>query len=250
MTQVLTDMRFQRQEMNKLFIVIPAYNEEDNISMVASEWHEVVVKTGAESKLLIIDDGSKDKTYKVLTELAKKLPQLIIVTKINSGHGATILFGYNYALEQKADYIFQTDSDGQTNSEEFWQFWEQRDKFSVLIGYRNHREDGFFRILVTKTLKIILWCIFGLDIVDANTPFRLMQADVLRKYISQVPQEYNLSNVILTVLFVMYEENVNFIRISFRQRQSGVSFVNPKKILKIGIRSIKDFICIKKILMK
>jgi len=232
--------------MNKLFIVIPAYNEEENILTVVAEWHEVVVKTGAESRLLIIDDGSKDKTYKLLTELSEKLPQLLPVTKQNSGHGATLLYGYNYALKQNADYIFQTDSDGQTKPEEFWQFWEQRDIFSILIGYRNRREDGFLRVFVTKVLKFVLWCVFRLDITDANTPFRLMQAEILRKYIGQVPNEYNLTNVMLTVLFAKYKENIKFIPITFRPRQGGVNSINFKKIIKIGIQAVKDFIKIKK----
>jgi len=231
--------------MSKLFIVIPAYNEEENIFTVATEWHDIVVKTGVESRLLIIDDGSKDDTYKVLTELGKRLPQLLPITKPNSGHGATILYGYNYALKQNADYIFQTDSDGQTSAEEFWQFWEQRDTFSVLIGYRNRREDGFSRIFVTKILKIILWCIFRLNITDANTPFRLMKTEILRKYIGQIPPEYNLTNVIIAVLFVKYNESVKFIPVSFKKRQGGVNSINLKKIVKIGIQALKDFIHIK-----
>jgi len=232
--------------MNKLYIVIPAYNEEANILTVATEWHEIAVKIGTESRLLIIDDESKDDTYKILTELAKKLPQLLPVTKPNSGHGGTILFGYNYALEKNTDYIFQTDSDGQTSPEEFWQFWEQRDEYSALIGCRNHREDGFSRILVTKILKIVLWCIFRLDITDANTPFRLIQAEILRKHIGQIPHEYNLTNVMLTVLFTKYKESVKFIPISFKPRQGGVNSINLKKIIKIGIKAVSDFIRIKR----
>ena len=110
--------------MEKLYIVIPAYNEEMNITSVAREWHTVVETISEDSKLVIIDDGSKDSTYQVLTELSKELPQLEVITKKNSGHGATVLYGYRYALEQNADYIFQTDSDGQTLPEEFYGFWE------------------------------------------------------------------------------------------------------------------------------
>jgi len=232
--------------MNKLFIVIPAYNEEINIRTVASEWHEIVVKIGLDSRLLIIDDGSKDNTYKIITELAKELPQLLPITKPNTGHGATLLFGYNYALEENANYIFQTDSDGQTRPEEFWQFWEQKDVYSVLIGYRNHREDGLSRILVTKILKIILWCIFHLDIADANAPFRLIHAETLRKHIGKIPHDYNLTNVMFTVIFAKYKENIKFIPISFKPRQGGANSINLLKIFVIGIKAIANFIHINK----
>lgn len=55
--------------MKKLYIVIPAYNEEMNIEVVAREWHEVITKIGEKCRLVIVDDGSKDNTYKKLVEL-------------------------------------------------------------------------------------------------------------------------------------------------------------------------------------
>ncbi len=232
--------------MDSLYIIIPSYNEAENIESVAREWHEVVEKTGGDSKLVIINDGSKDNTYEKLQELQKELPRLEALTKQNGGHGATVLFGYHYALEKNADYIFQTDSDGQTLPVEFWPFWEKRADYPAIIGYRKSRQDGISRIFVTKTLKFVLWCIFRLNITDANTPFRLIQRDILAKYIQKIPKDFNLSNVMLTVSLLHAKENVKFIPITFRPRQGGVNSINFKKITKIGIQSIKDFRLIKK----
>ena len=137
--------------MDKLYIFIPAYNyEEETIKAVAHEWHGVAVKSGGQSRVVIIDDGSKDSTYAKLQDLQKELPQLEAITKPNSGHGATILYGYRHALEQGADYIFQTDSDGQTLADEFWQFWELRKQYDAQIGYRKKRGDGFSCVFITK----------------------------------------------------------------------------------------------------
>ena len=232
--------------MDKLYIIIPAYNEEANIELVAREWHEVVAGIGQDSRLVIINDGSKDQTYEKLCALQAELPQLLPVTKENGGHGATVLYGYFYALEHGADYIFQTDSDGQTLASEFQGFWEQRNEKKVLIGYRNHREDGISRIFVTKVLKMVLFLIFGIRVTDANTPYRLMPKKLLQKYIVKVPENFNLSNVMLTVLFLRGKENVQFIPITFRRRQGGVNSINLKKITKIGIQAVKDFRTIKK----
>lgn len=232
--------------MDKLYIIIPAYNEEANIELVAREWHEVVAGIGQDSRLVIINDESKDQTYEKLCALQAELPQLLPVTKENGGHGATVLYGYFYALEHGADYIFQTDSDGQTLASEFQGFWEQRNEKKVLIGYRNHREDGISRIFVTKVLKMVLFLIFGIRVTDANTPYRLMPKKLLQKYIVKVPENFNLSNVMLTVLFLRGKENVQFIPITFRPRQGGVNSINLKKITKIGIQAVKDFRTIKK----
>lgn len=237
-------------EKDNLYIVMPAYNEEENIESVVKEWHEVVEKIGNDSKLVVVNDGSKDKTYEKLCELKKQYPCLEPVTKPNGGHGATVLFAYQYALDKKADYIFQTDSDGQTLPSEFWNFWKDRNKHAAIIGHRNHRQDGFSRVFVTKTLKFVLWCIFGLKITDANTPYRLMKREVLEKYIKRIPENFNLSNVMLTVLLIDNKEDVEFRPITFRPRQGGVNSINFKKIIGIGKQAVKDFRRIKKEMKK
>ena len=236
----------KNNKKDNLYIIIPAYNEEENIESVAREWHEVVAKIGNGSKLVIINDGSRDKTYKKLCSLKKELPCLEPIDKVNEGHGATVLYGYNYALKNNASYIFQTDSDGQTIPKEFWPFWEQRNEHAAIIGHRNHRQDGFSRVIVTKTLKLVLWLIFGLSITDANTPFRLIDYKTLAKYVPRIPEKFNLSNVMLTVLMMDNKEDVEFIPITFRPRQGGENSINFKKITKIGKQAVKDFRKIKK----
>lgn len=237
-------------EKDNLYIVIPAYNEESNIENIVEEWYEVIDKIKNDSKLVVIDDGSKDNTLEKLNRLKEKFENLVVLSKENGGHGDTILYGYNYALENNASYIFQTDSDGQTLASEFWDFWNDRDKHSAIIGYRNNRKDGISRIFVTKVLKLVLFVIFGLKITDANTPYRLMKNEVLSKYYPMIPEHFNLSNVMLTVLLIKNKENVEFRKITFRPRQGGKNSINLKNIIKIGIQAVKDFSKIKKELNK
>lgn len=234
--------------MDKLYIVIPCYNESETIEEVATSWHKIVEKTNKDSRLVILNDGSKDNSLEILHKLQEKLPQLDVVDKKNSGHGATVLYGYKYALENGADYIFQTDSDGQTKPEEFIPFWKHRKKYDVIIGHRNKRQDGLSRVFVTKVLKLVLLLSFGVNVKDANTPFRLMKREVLEKYIQKIPKDFNLSNVLLSVMFVKYKENVKFVPITFKPRQGGVNSINLKKIFKIGLQAVKDFRTIKKTL--
>ena len=74
----------------------------------------MVQRGNSASRLVIIDDGSKDNTRAILEKCRQSRPLLEVHTKVNGGHGAAVLYGYKYALSQGADYIFQTDSDGQT----------------------------------------------------------------------------------------------------------------------------------------
>ena len=229
--------------MDKLYIVIPAYNEEENIRNVIDDWYPVVEahNGGGESRLVVIDDGSKDATFQMMQECARTRPLLLPLTKPNGGHGATVLYGYRYALEHNADYIFQTDSDGQTLPAEFEPFWEQREAFDMVIGWRSRRQDGASRIFVTKTLKLVIRLCFGVSVTDANTPFRLMKASTLREYISLIPPDFNLSNVILSVIYAKKGCAVKYIPITFRPRQGGVNSINMRRIFKIGRDALRDF---------
>ena len=227
--------------MKKLFIVIPAYNEADNIEQLVDDWYPVVNRINRESQLVIIDDGSKDDTYKILKKLKKSYPQLTCITKPNAGHGATVLYGYHYALEHDADFIFQTDSDGQTLPSEFDGFWKERNEYDMIIGHRKGREDGLARVIVTKTLRFVVRLCFHVKVTDANTPFRLMTAKSLKENIKYVPKDFNLSNVILSVIYAKRGQKVKYVPITFRPRQGGVNSINLPKIFRIGHQSLKDF---------
>ncbi|MDD3412716.1 MAG: glycosyltransferase family 2 protein [Lachnospiraceae bacterium] len=227
--------------MDKLYIVIPAYNEEATINQVIDDWYPVVEKIGEESRLVIIDDGSKDHTYEQLESAAKTRPQLVAMTKPNGGHGATILFGYDFAVNQGADYIFQTDSDGQTLPAEFPPFWKERKNYEMIVGHRNHRKDGASRVFVTKVLKLVIRLCFHVDVVDANTPYRLMETKTLKEQLKLIPNDFFLTNVLINVIYTKKCLNVKYVPITFRPRQGGVNSINMRRIIKIGKQAFKDF---------
>lgn len=233
--------------VDKLYIVIPAYNEEENIINCINDWYPIVEKYGAEgSRLVIINDGSKDNTYSVMQEYAKDRPLFTPLTKPNGGHGATVLFGYRYAISQGADYIFQTDSDGQTNPDEFEAFWNERETFEAVIGNRVVRGDGKDRKFVENTVCFLLRMIFGVKVSDANAPFRLMRSELVQKYIDKLPVDFNIPNIMFTTYFVHFGHKVKFIPITFKPRQGGTNSINVRKIVKIGWKAVGDFYTLKK----
>ena len=229
--------------MSSLYLVMPAYNEEANIEKTVAQWHPVVerISKDMDCRLVIANDGSKDATYAKLQELQKQYPLLVPIDKKNSGHGATVLFLYRYAIEQGAEFIFQTDSDGQTDPEEFWQMYENRDKYDFQIGNRNHREDGASRVFVTKTLRFVVWLMFHEWVTDANTPFRLMNVNRLKPILEVIPRDFFLCNVAISAIAVKWHERCKWYPITFRPRQGGVNSINMKRIFKIGVQALKDF---------
>lgn len=233
---------------DKMYIIIPAYNEAANINRLIKDWYPVIERHSGDgnSRLVIINDGSKDNTYELVKEAEKQYPLLKGLTKANGGHGSTVLYGYRYAIKNNADYVFQTDSDNQTNPAEFEQFWQLRKKYDAVIGNRIHRKDGIQRILVEKTLLMILRFYYGVKIPDSNAPYRLMKVELLKKYISKMPSDFNLPNVMLTTYFTYYHEKIKFLPISFVARQGGINSINIPKITKIGWKALGDFRMLKK----
>lgn len=238
--------------MNTLYIIVPAYNEAENIENLINDWYPVVERHNGngKSRLVVINDGSKDNTYEILQRCAKTRPLLQPLTKENGGHGPTLIYGYRYAIKNQADYIFQTDSDGQTLPKEFEEFWEKRNAYDAILGNRHDRQDGASRKFVENTLRFILKLVFGISVPDANAPFRLMKRELVEKYVGKMPKDFNLPNVMLTTYFVYYKEKVLFSKVTFRPRQGGKNSINIKKIIKIGWKALGDFQMLKKQMKK
>ena len=238
--------------MDILYIVMPAYNEEANIEETIRSWYPVIERHngGGKSRLLIFNDGSKDGTLEKGKVLMKELPLFEMIDKPNSGHGPTVIHAYKYAINAGADYVFQTDSDGQTNPAEFEAFWEDRKKYDGVFGVRPVRGDGKHRAFIEKVVCFLLKLYFGVRVPDANAPFRLMKAEVLEKYLKKLPPDYNLPNIMLTTYFVYYKEKMNFKEISFKPRTAGTNSVNFRKIVKIGWKALGDFAALKKDMKK
>lgn len=232
--------------MDKLYIVMPAYNEEENIETVVRAWYKLLKGTDSTSRLVVADSGSTDNTHNILERLKADMPQLEILKDSDRQHGPKVIALYKYAIDQSADYIFQTDSDGQTNPNEFPAFWDKREEHDVILGYRVVRGDGKQRALVEKVVCLLLRIYFGVKIPDANAPFRLMKTEVLKKYLHKLPPDYNIPNIMLTTWFEYYHEDIMYQEISFKPRQGGVNSINILRIIGIGWKALGDFKAFKK----
>ncbi len=227
--------------MDDLYIVMPAYNEEENIEGVVRQWYRILKDKGIDSKLVIADSGSSDNTHKILIELKKEFVQLEILENTEKQHGPKVIALYDHAIRSGADYVFQTDSDGQTDPDEFDRFWQIREQYTAVFGHRNNRGDGKIRAFVEHVVCLMLKLYFNVDIPDANAPFRLMRADSLKKYLYKLDPGYNIPNIMITAYFTYYNERICFEKITFKARQAGGNSVDLSKMIKIGVKAMKDF---------
>ncbi|MCI1306174.1 MAG: glycosyltransferase family 2 protein [Lachnospiraceae bacterium] len=242
----------EKKTKDSLYIIIPAYNEAGNIETTVSDWYRIVQShnESGRSRLVVVNDGSTDETGAILDRLAGDRELLIPITKKNGGHGSAVLLGYHFAVDAGADWIFQTDSDGQTDPSGFEAFWRRRRGYDALFGSRTDRGDGPFRVFTEKMLCAVLFLCFGVGIPDSNAPFRLMSRAYLKRYLKKMPEDYNLPNVMLTVFGSWYHDRIGFIRIAFGPRRSGTNSIDFRKIFRIGIRATADFSAFRRALVR
>jgi glycosyltransferase involved in cell wall biosynthesis len=220
--------------MDTLYVVMPAYNEQDNIEEVVSSWYTVLEGKSPESRLVVADSGSTDNTHAILEKMKETYPQVEVLSDTGKFHGPKVIALYSYAIKNGADYIFQTDSDGQTLPEEFDAFWQLRNGYKGIFGHRVVRGDGKSRAFVEKVVCFLIKCYFHVKVPDANAPFRLMDAKTVAKYLPRLDKDYNLPNIMMTTYFAYYKEEMTFREITFRPRQGGKNSINIRKIVKIG----------------
>lgn len=227
--------------MDSIYVVMPAYNEEENINDVVRQWYPVLEGKAEESRLVIADSGSTDRTHEILVGLQREYPKLEILSDTDQYHGPKVIALYDHAIKNRVDYIFQTDSDGQTDPAEFDAFWQERENYTGIFGNRTARGDGRDRAFVEKVVCMLLKFYFKVDVPDANAPFRLMKTKTVGKYLYKLPTEYNLPNIMMTTYYAYYGEKIKFNEISFRPRTKGVNSVNIPRIIKIGWKALGDF---------
>lgn len=227
----------------ELAVVIPAYNEEACIQPVIESWVNGLSKIVPQEnlKIIVVNDGSKDKTGELLDELAERNSNVTVIHQKNGGHGKAVVTGYEAALELNPSYIFQTDSDDQFLVEDFATLWNRRFESKFILGFRQVRHDDKFRLLITRILKYSLYFIYGTYISDANIPYRLIEKDFLKKLIDSLPKQTPFApNIFLSVLARKAGQNTLDIPVHHIERQTGEVSIRHFKLLKVCWQSFKE----------
>lgn len=164
--------------VKSLSVFFPAYNEEESIRETTIKAANVLKKLSIDWEIIVVNDGSKDKTGQIADELANENKQIRVIHQKNGGYGMALRSGFTNA---KYDWIVYTDSDGQFDFSEITKFLEKTDKYDVVYGYRIKRRDPFFRLLFAKGWALSLFVFFGLNLKDVDCGFKLFKKEVIEK---------------------------------------------------------------------
>lgn len=223
-----------------LAVVMPVYNEEGCIVEVVRAWHTELSQLGIAFCLIVLNDGSQDSTQHRLDEL-QDLMELKVVNKPNSGHGPTILKGYNLAIE-RAKWVFQVDSDDEMRPEYFRQLWNPRENFDFLIGSRHNRVSPLPRRIITGVSRLSVRLLFGRGILDVNSPYRLFRSTAIKPLLEKIENDAFAPNVILSGLAVRKKLRIHQCWVPHLGRKTGTVSIMRLKLWKAAFSAFAQTI--------
>jgi len=226
--------------LKELSVFFPAYNEEENIQNTVEEAVKVLKDAAKNWEVIVVNDGSTDKTGKIVEKLIKKYPQNVkmITHNPNRGYGAALKSGL---YSSKYKYIAFTDSDGQFKFDEIYNLISslKENTADIVIGYRIKRMDPLSRVILASMLKIwnLIW--YGVWFKDADCAFKLFKKEI----IDEIPP-LKTESAITTTEFLIRAKKAGFkfaqVGVHHYPRTAGTQTgSNPKVILKAAKDSLK-----------
>lgn len=165
--------------MPSISLVLPAYNEADNIEPMVTEATPALEANADDYEIVVVDDGSKDDTAGVTQRVMETHPHVRLVQHpVNQGFGAAVFTGFTSA---EKDWIFYTDADRQFVLSELERFVPLMDQADLIAGYRAPRRDPFMRVFYGKGWSMLCTFTFGYTVRDVDCGFKLLRREIIEE---------------------------------------------------------------------
>lgn len=166
------------EKVKELSIFFPFWDEEKNIETVVRKAIPIAQKVAQRWEIVIVDDGSTDRTYELAQELAKRNSNVRVVrNSTNRGYGAALRAGF---LKCKYNLVVYTDGDNQFDFSEVTKFIEKIKDADIVTGIRKKRLDHPFRHMLMNLLKIWNFILFGFYFRDVDCGFKMFRREGLK----------------------------------------------------------------------
>lgn len=184
-------------------VTIPAFNEAEGIGGFLQEIDAALAEHVSSLWLVVVDDGSTDGTAERLERVRPLLSgTLELHSNVhNRGHGPSLMNAYHLALSHRPDFVLQVDGDGQFHGSDLRRVLVLLiDEAHAVCGVRRFRQDPWFRMAMTRLLRIYVRTSFGVRARDPNCPLRGYEASLLGQLLPFVADDCLIPNLYLTVL--------------------------------------------------
>jgi glycosyltransferase involved in cell wall biosynthesis len=166
--------------MTKYSIVVPFHNEEENVTVLYARLKQVMEQVSESFEIVLVDDGSRDRTYKLLEEIAAVDSRVLVVKlRRNFGQTSALAAGFDHA---SGEFILAMDGDLQHDPNDIPAFVEKLDEgYDVVSGWRKERIDSFvMRRIPSRCANWVMAKISGVDIHDFGTTFKAYRREVIQ----------------------------------------------------------------------
>jgi glycosyltransferase involved in cell wall biosynthesis len=160
-----------------LSIFFPAYNDSGTIASLVITALQTARTLTPDHEVIVVNDGSKDRTADILDELSRIYPQVRVVHHdTNRGYGGALRTGFATATRE---LVFYTDGDAQYDPAEMAALWRRfDDSIDLVNGYKISRSDPLHRILIGRIYHHTVKLLFGLTVRDVDCDFRMMRRSI------------------------------------------------------------------------
>ncbi len=211
-----------------LSIIIPVYNEEENIAKLNEQICPVLVEFGYNYEIIYVNDGSTDDSLKILNQLADDEHIRIINFMKNYGQSAALQAGFDLAC---GDVIIPLDADLQNDPKDIKKMIELYDNgFDLVSGWRKGRQDNIIRVLPSKVANFIISHLTGIKLHDFGCTLKVYNAELLKKV-----RLYGELHRFIPVMVSIYSGGTNFaeIEVNHHKRIFGKSKYNLSRTLRV-----------------
>ena len=166
--------------MPKYSIVVPFHNEEENVTVLYARLKQVMEQVGESFELVLVDDGSNDRTYKLMEEIAAVDSRVLVIKlRRNFGQTSALAAGFDHAT---GEFILAMDGDLQHDPSEIPGFLEKLEEgYDVVSGWRKERVDNFImRRFPSRCANWLMAKLSGVDIHDFGTTFKAYRREVIQ----------------------------------------------------------------------
>ena len=220
----------------RLSVVMPVYNEEGAIVAAVDEVKQCVLSLIPESELVVVNDGSRDGTGRLLDAAAADDPRIRVIHQPNGGHGAALLSGLKAAT---GEYVFLIDSDRQIPLDNFKAAWTEvtagRD---AVFGVRRRRYDPVLRLYLSRLIRHSVNVLFRINLRDANAPYKLFRRGIWTEARDCVPDGTLAPSLFLAIAAKSRGYNILEIDVTHKERDTGEVTLRKFKLLKFCARGL------------
>jgi glycosyltransferase involved in cell wall biosynthesis len=205
-------------------IAVPAFNEVEGIADFLREIDEVMTPVCGRLTFVVVDDASTDGTPAALEAVRGQLGARLDLHRAsaNRGHGPSVLAAYRRALELGPEYVLQVDGDGQFHGRDLRRVLVLlQDQAGAVCGVRRFRQDPWFRMVMTRLLRLYVRIAYGVRVRDPNCPLRGYEATVLADQLTAVPSASLVPNLYLTVIAARRGVALVEVDVSHRNRRGS-----------------------------